>query len=192
MKNPIFIIIFIAAGIAIYDFLDLETDFVVPQAAAGKRTGSGIKQFEFTELFAQNQPFSGLARKGYYTVIEGYIDSCPICKHLEAEFTPFLRERHDVLIRRVHFPEEVTGQSFTGNSAQEVNRQIADYHERLGKYNFIHVDKTDSGYRIATCGTPHIEIYGPDKQLLASDKCAGKNTKTGLAFMKKWIESERS
>ena len=36
----------------------------------------------------------------------------------------------------------------------------------------------------------HIEIYGPDKQLIATDMCAEKNNKSGLAFLKKWIKAD--
>lgn len=135
---------------------------------------------------------AGLARKGYYTIIEGYIDTCPICKRLEADFTPFLQQRPDVLIRRVHFPENGAGQSFNGNSQAEINRQMSAYMERLGKYRFNHVVKTADAYQISTCGTPHIEIYGPDKKLIAADLCADKNDKSGLAFLKKWLKTEQS
>ena len=191
MKNLIFIIIAIAVSFVIFQTIDRGPGFVVPIAAAGNRTGSGLKKYEFTEIFEQNKPLSKLAKNDYYTIIEGYIDTCTICKQLEADFNPFLRQRKDVLIRRVHFPEGGTSQSFTGSSQEEVNQQIADYHERLGRYNFNHVVITDTEYQLTSCGTPHIEIYGPDKQLIATDKCGEKNLKTGLAFLKNWIRAEK-
>ena len=58
--------------------------------------------------------------------------------------------------------------------------------------NFNHVVKTDTSYKISTCDTPHIEIYGPDKQLIAADLRADKNEKKGLAFLKKWLKAEHS
>ena len=192
MKKFIFLVMAAAAGLYYFDFIGPGSGFVVPAMAASSRTGSAIVTYEFTELFEQNKPTSRLARKGYYTIVEGYIDTCSLCKRLEADFIPFLRQRPDVLIRRVHFPEGGAGESFNGNSQQEINRQMADYFERLGKYNFNHVVKTETEYRISTCGTPHIEIYGPDKQLIATDMCTEKNKKTGLAFIKKWIKAEQS
>ncbi len=66
-----------------------------------------------------------------------------------------------------------------------------DYLVRLGRYNFNHVEKTGSEYRLKTCGTPHIEIYGPDRQLIATDQCAERNSKKGLAYIKKWITAEQ-
>ena len=66
------------------------------------------------------------------------------------------------------------------------------YYERLGKYNFNHVVITDTEMQLATCGTPHIEIYGPNKELIATDKCGEKNLKEGLNYLRSWIKSEKS
>ena len=193
MNRLIFILIALtAAGLYHFDVVRPGLGFVVPETLASQRTANAIVTYEFTELFEQNTPTSNLARKGYYTVIEGYIDSCTICKALEADFRPFLRKRPDVVIRRVHFPENGAGQSFSGSSQQEIERQMASYFERLGSYRFNHVVKSGNGYSISTCGTPHIEIYGPDRKLIAADECTGKNSKKGLAFIRKWIEAERS
>jgi hypothetical protein len=65
------------------------------------------------------------------------------------------------------------------------------YHQCLDRYNFNHVVKTDSQYQLTTCGTPHVEMYGPDKQLIATDKCGKKNLKAGLVFLRNWIDAER-
>ena len=191
MKNLVFIIIAIIAGVVYFQSMDQLSSFVKPVAAAGERSGSGIKKYEFTAFFDQNKLFSSLAKEDYYTVVEGYIDTCSICKQLEADFPAFLKQRKDVLIRRIHFPEGGTSVSFNGSTQEEMMQQIADYHERLGRYNFNHVVKTDGQYTLSVCGTPHIEIYGPDKQLIATDKCGEKNQKTGFAFLKKWIKSEK-
>lgn len=190
MKSLIFIIIVIIASAIYYQGDDLLAGFVKPVAVAGQRTGSGIKKYEFTELFDQNKTFSKLAKKDYYTVIEGYIDTCTICKRLESDFPKFLKQRKDVMIRKVHFPEGGVSQSFSGSTQEEMMQQVADYHERLGRYNFNHIVKTDTEYRLSVCGTPHVEIYGPDKKLIATDKCGEKNLKTGLNYLRNWIKSE--
>lgn len=70
-----------------------------------------------------------------------------------------------------------------------MRQQMNDYYERFGRYNFNHVEKTDTAYNLKVCGTPHVEIYGPDKQLIASDMCS-ENRKAGLAFLRNWIKKE--
>lgn len=194
MKNLLVIVIAIvvvAAGAVAYQSIFPDTDFVIPVAASGSRTDDGISKHEFTELFDQDKPFSTLAQQDYYTVIEGYINTCSICKRLEADFGSFLDQRKDVLIKRVHMPEGGVSQSFNGSSQEEILRQIADYHDRLGRYKFFHVVKTGTAYHLTVCGTPHIEIYGPDKQLIATDRCGDTNLKTGLKFLRNWIKAER-
>ena len=190
MNNLLLIIIAIVVGAALYKNSLPDADFVIPVQATGDRTDSGISQHEFTELFDKNKLFSSLAKQDYYTVIEGYIDTCMICKRLEADFQPFLDQRKDVVIRRVHFPEHGVNTSFTGNSQEEIMQQMADYHDRLGRYNFFHVVKTSTAYNLTVCGTPHIEIYGPDQQLIATDKCGDTRLKTGFTFLKNWIKAE--
>ena len=192
MKYLFYLLVLV--GVILYrsDLVDSGFGFSVPETLASKRTANAIQTYEFTELFDQNTPTSRLARKGYYTVVEGYIDSCTICKALEADFRPFLHNRPDVLIHRVHFPENGVSQSFNGSSQQELNRQMDNYYDRLGSYRFNHVEKTSTAYRLSTCGTPHIEIYGPDRKLIAADNCTEKNSKAGLAFIRKWIKAERS
>ena len=191
MKSVIFVIALAVVGLYQLGMLGLDSGFSMPQKLAANRTANQVQTYEFTQLFEQNTPTSQLARRGYYTVVEGYIDSCTICKKLEADFKPFLLKRPDVLIRRVHFPENGVEQSFSGNSQKELNRQVSTYYERLGSYRFNHVAKSGNQYRITTCGTPHIEIYGPDRQLIATDECSEKNSKKGLAFIRKWIKAER-
>ena len=191
MKNTKIILFAIIAIAASYFFIGQGPAFVIPEAAAGSRSKSGINTYEFTELFERNKVFSKLAKAEYYTVVEGYIDTCSICKRLEAEFPSFLEKRKDVLIRKVHFPESAVSQQFSGNSQQEVNRKMEAYYNRLGKYNMNDVVKTANGYQLATCGTPHIEIYGPDKELIATDKCGDSNEKAGLNYLRNWLQAER-
>jgi hypothetical protein len=101
-------ILLIIAVIAIFAVLvsNMPPDFVKPVAAEGSRRGSGIKIYEFNDLFERNRPFSKLTKEGYYTVIEGYLNTCTICKRLESDFKPFLKQRKDVLIRRGIFRKQ--------------------------------------------------------------------------------------
>lgn len=172
-------------------FQNTEVSFVAPAVTAMQRNDGGIKQYEFTDLYNRGETFSILAEKNYYTVVELYLDSCSICKRLESDFPAFLNHRRDVVIRKVRFPEAGISQSFPGPSQAEVTQQIAEHFRRLALYNMNHVVKTDSEYLLSSCGTPHIEIYGPDKQLIVTDRCGDKNYKGGLAFLRKWIKVEK-
>ena len=186
MKNLLIIIVVFVIGVLLLDITGSGTGFTIPPAAAGSREGNikKIKKYEYLDLFEKAKPTSKLAVKDHYTVIEGYIDTCSICKKLESKFTPFLNKRKDVVIRKIHFPESGTSVSFSSPEEQ------IEYFERMSIYNFNHVVLTKDSASVGTCGTPHIEIYGPDKQLIATDKCGEKNLKTGLAFINNWIKAE--
>jgi len=164
MKNFLFIIVAIVIGAFLLDMFGSGTGFTVPPAAAGSREGNikKIKKYEYLDLFEKARPTSKLAVNDHYTVVEGYIDTCAICKRLEAKFPAFLNQRKDVVIRKLHFPE--SGASFKFNSPEE---QI-EHFERMSIYNFNHVVITEDSASFGTCGTPHIEIYGPDKKLIAT------------------------
>ncbi len=137
------------------------------------REGNGIKKVEFMPMFESNKPFSSLAKENYYTVIEGYLDSCSICKRLEAEFPDFLKQRGDVVIRRVHFPEGGINLSFTGEDQAAIKKQAEEFSTRIKSYDF--------------CGTPHIEIYDANQQLIVADTC---KTKPATDFLRKWMSAE--
>ena len=186
MKNFLFIIVAIVTGVFLLDIIGSGAGFTIPPVAVGSREGNikKIKKYEYLDLFEKAKPTSKLAVKDHYTVIELYIDTCSICKKLESKFTPFLSKRKDVVIRRIHFPE--SGASFRFNSQED---QI-EHFERMSIYNFNHVVINEDSANVGTCGTPHIEIYGPDKQLIASDECGEKNIKSGLAFINNWIKAE--
>ena len=57
-------------------------------------------------------------------------------------------------------------------------------------YNFNHAVLTEESVSVTNCGTPHVEIYGPDKNLIATDKCGEKNYEEGLAFINNWLKAE--
>lgn len=137
------------------------------------RKGSGIKQVEFMTLFDANRPFKSLAKENYYTVVEGYINTCSICKRMEAGFPEFLKARKDVLIRRVHFPEGGMNFSFTGETQEEVEKEAQAINEKIKSYDF--------------CGTPHVEIYGANKELIVADSCSRR---PATEFLRKWMSAE--
>ena len=187
-------ILLIIAVIVVFAFLmsNMPPAFVKPVAAEGGRSGSGIKMYEFNDLFERNRSFSKLTKEGYYTVIEGYLNTCTICKRLESDFKPFLKQRKDILIRRVHFSETGNSINFSAETQEEYDRQVADYFERMSTYHFVDVVKTDKDYKISMCGTPYIEIYGPDRQLIVRDECGENQNKSGLNYLRKWISAETS
>ena len=165
MKNLIWFIV--GAGLFYYLYDGSYSHFVVPQQIQIQRPGQAINQIEFMTLFNQQRPFSGLADDNYYTVVEVYLDSCAVCKRLEKGFEPFLRKRKDVLIKRIHFPE--SGMNFSINSQQEAD----ELQSRIESYR--------------VCGTPHVEIYGPDQQLISADDCGAQQ---GTKYLRQWISAE--
>lgn len=192
IKNLFVLVLFVGAVLYYVDVITPSSDFAVPEMLSVKQAPGVIQDFEFTDLFKSNVPTAGLAKPGYYTIVEGYTDSCNICKRLEADFVPFLEKRPDVVIRRVRFPEDGLEQSFSGQTALEMNRQIVEFAERSAQYHFNRVRKIGNEYEISTCGTPHIEIYGPDRRLIVTDKCGDRNLKSGLMFLRAWMGTQPS
>ncbi|HEY5734506.1 MAG TPA: hypothetical protein VIU36_07055 [Gammaproteobacteria bacterium] len=149
------------------------TSFEAPEIIQVSRQGSGIRKHEFQQLFDANRPLSSLAKKGRYTVVEGYLDSCSTCKRIEAGFPAFLQKRQDVFIQRVHFPEQGMQFSFSGTDRESLQRMADEYNQRIQSYNF--------------CSTPHIEIYDQNRQLLVADTCTKKSA---TAYLERWMASE--
>lgn len=165
MKNLIW---FVIGAFVLYYFYDGGfSNFVVPQHAQSRSSGNGIEQVKFMTLFDQKKSFSSLANDKHYTVLEVYLNTCSICKRLEKGFEPFVKNRQDVIIQRVHFPE--SGMNFTITSQQEAE----EIQNRIESYQ--------------VCGTPHVEIYGPGGTLISADRCGSKE---GTKFLRHWISAE--
>lgn len=141
--------------------------------APQERAGPGVTTVQFTDLFAARRSFGDLALPGHYTVVEVYLDSCAICRRLETSFPAFLKARRDVVVRKVHFPEGGMQFDLQGTTREEIERSGAEMNARIKAYQ--------------VCGTPHIEVYDPQGQVLARDECGKKR---GLAYLRGWIGSE--
>jgi hypothetical protein len=142
-----------------------------------------IETREYLDMLEKRVPTSSLAVANQYTVVETYIDTCGICKALERQFDPFLAQRPDVVIRKVHFPEGRYIHKFSSPYEQR------DHYERMSLYLFNHVERDGDSYIIGTCGTPHIEVYGPDQRLIAADDCSTES-KAGLEYFRDWLAAE--
>jgi hypothetical protein len=165
MTSRIWLWAALLAGL-IWHFLPAHhTPFAMP-VAANARSGNAIEPQDFMPLFDAETPLSSLAGDGVYTVVEVYINTCSVCKQIEHELPPFLAARNDVVVKRVHYPE--SGLSWPLSEA-------------------VSMEKRMNGYRI--CGTPHIEIYGPDGHALAQDDCGNKDA---LNFLRAWMAAEQS
>lgn len=161
------------AVVAWFLFGERLGDFTAPAPAAAVRQGPGLRQHDFLPLFERDKSLATLARPGQYTVIEVYLDSCAICRRLESGFQSFLQQRRDVVIQRVHFPESGVNLSFTGTQPGQMEREARALQARIEAYKI--------------CGTPHVEIYAPDSELIAGDACGAKD---GLQFLRHWIAVE--
>lgn len=141
--------------------------------AANSRSSAGHPRMaEFETLFADGTPLSSFARPGEYTVVEVYLDVCAYCRELESALGPFNDRRPDVSLVRVHHPGHMSIQ-LHGNSRDDMQRQAEAFNVKMQSYGF--------------CGTPHVEVYGPDRQPLAIDTC---KSRAGTIFMWDWIGTE--
>jgi hypothetical protein len=164
----------VAAAIAFYYFHKPRHRVVydaMPVANSSSSPNSPRKA-EFETLFASDTPLSSFARHGEYTVVEVYLDVCAYCREFEAGFAPFNAQRADVSFVRIHHPGHMNVH-FKGHNAADMQRQAEDYKARMQSYGF--------------CGTPHVEVYGPDRSLIAKDTCGSR---AGTVFMWDWITNE--
>ena len=165
------------AAAAYYGVPALFTSTSAPPRAAVQLAGSGAiargsRIEEFETLFNGGAPLRSLASNGEYTVVEVYLDTCGYCRQLEAALVPFMRKRADVGLVRVHHPGSLNIQ-IQGNSQEDMQRQADQMNARIKSYDI--------------CGTPHVEVYGPDRKLIAADSCGTKN---GTSFVWDWIGQE--
>ena len=179
-------------GLAYLMFGGASSTFEHPLPLAVERSGPGVKKYEFERLLSEHTRFEDLAAAGYYTVVEGYTDSCSVCRALERELPDLITARQDVVLRRVRFSER-GGKQFKGATEADIRAEMAAYAAQLKQYRSFNIVDTSDGFGIGTCGTPHVEIYRPDGTLLASDSCDDTSVrKTGLGFLRDWIVAERA
>ena len=153
----------IALGIAAAWKLLPEGHIKRPPLALGREV-SAIQNHDFGPLFDAEAPLASLAHEGVYTVVEVYINTCATCKQIEAELPAFLEQRNDVVVRRVHFPEE--GMSWSLDQAMTMESRL-------------------DAYQI--CGTPHVEIYDAQRRPVKQDRCGAKD---GLHYLRQWMALE--
>lgn len=173
MKKVLLSVVLAIIAIVVLREAPFAPNFERPAVLSEPRHGQAIRRVEFVPLFDTDQPLSALAVSGSYTVVEVFLDSCPICKKLERDFPAFTEKRADVVIQRVHMPEDGLKLAATGGNKQELEKQVAEFKRRIGSYDM--------------CGTPHIEIYGPTRQLIARDAC---RQRPGTRYLRAWIAAE--
>jgi hypothetical protein len=103
-----------------------------PPPAAAVREGSPIRKQELHNLVERRRTLDMLAEARQYTVVEVYLDSCAICRQLESGFGRFTEERPDVIIQRVHVPEDGLQFSLSGATRQEVDEQARAVQALMG------------------------------------------------------------
>ncbi|MEQ9264684.1 MAG: hypothetical protein RLN81_05650 [Balneolaceae bacterium] len=129
------------------------------------------EEITFDELYKAKKPYSELAVPGSITIIEVRTNTCSICAGLEKKLPAFQKARPDVLVYQVNLPDEGVARHFA--TKEEADKWMKEREEKFDMYNFG--------------GTPHIEIYGADGNLIIADK---GRSKKGLEFLEKWIDSE--
>ncbi|MGE0484261.1 MAG: hypothetical protein AB7Q81_08970 [Gammaproteobacteria bacterium] len=186
-KIVVFALVLVAAGIFLHD---REPAFERPPRLTAERADDDMQKFEFESLRAEGKLFEALAVPGHYTVLEGYTDSCGVCRALERELPAFLARRGDVLVRRVRFDER-GGFRVQAATEDEAMAQVRAYADSLARYRAFAVVDGEQGPGVGACGTPHVEIYGPDGNLMVSDHCEGRVFKHGLDFLRRWMAAEQ-
>jgi hypothetical protein len=167
------IVIAVVAAVAFHYFHKPRHKAVGTLPAANANTSAhSPRKAEFETLFADGTSLASFARPGEYTVVEVYLDVCAYCREFEAGFDPFNDRRPDVSFVRVHHPGRMNVQ-IHGTSREDVQRQADAYSAKMQSYGF--------------CGTPHVEVYGPDRSLLAKDTCGSR---AGTVYMWDWITQE--
>ena len=166
-------LVFVAWMLGLFDTSNAGGDSDYSYLPSVNSFDGRIEKTRFSDHLDERRKFDTLAVSNYYTVVEVYLDSCGICRRLEAKFPAFLAERKDVVIQRVHFPDNGIRPNVTGNSREEVQAKLEEIGSFIDSYNI--------------CGTPHIEIYGPDRTLIARDECSSKK---GLAYLRDWMSDE--
>ncbi|MFT7686869.1 MAG: hypothetical protein ACI9FB_002217 [Candidatus Azotimanducaceae bacterium] len=132
---------------------------ILPQTTS---TSAAQEQFfEIADLYDSETTFMQLSEADAYTIVEVYADNCGRCKVLEASFPSLLRQRDDIVIKRV--------KTFSG--------RISFDSESEGQKWFDHQEAMMKFYKVK--GTPHIEIYDAYGKALAKDNMGSKNG-TGL------------
>lgn len=129
--------------------------------------GEQVEKFEISDLYDSQTTLKSLAQPGAYTVVEIYSNHCGKCKKIEAKFPNFLKQRKDVVIKRVR--------TFSGSISFSSQQEQEQWMERQ--------DSMLSFYKLR--GTPHIEIYDANGGVIAKDK--GGN-KSGLKFLEQWLQ----
>jgi hypothetical protein len=184
MTRILQIISLIIVGLLLNKHLRSDASEPTPPLVKGRISSiEKIETREYLDMLEKGVPTSSLAVANQYTIVETYIDTCGICKALERQFDPFLAQRPDVVIRKVHFPEGAFSYKW---SSPEEQRELF---ERMSLYLFNDVEKDGDSYMIGTCGTPHIEVYGPDQRLIAADDCSTES-KAGLEYFRGWLAAE--
>jgi hypothetical protein len=166
-------VLVLAIGLAVQAFSGGRWFGYETPPPAAERDGAAVRRSVFTDLLDRRQPLSALAVGGQYTVVEVYLDSCAVCRRLEAGFPDFTGRRRDTVIRRVHYPEQGIGLTVSATSEQEARRQIDDLRALMDSYQ--------------VCGTPHVEVYGPDREPIARDRCTDRS---GTQFLRRWMAAE--
>ncbi len=119
-------------------------------------------------MYRQNKQLSDLSVKDSYTVVYVSSSDCESCASQLNKLQAFTKKRSDVVIYKV--TSEV--------NPEKINEpgELMDHQTRYmkGVFEAYEMDKT-----------PHVEIYGPKGELLASDKGGSRR---GSRYFNKWIE----
>lgn len=122
-------------------------------------------------MYRQNKKFEDLSINGSYTVVFITSPDCERCSEIQNGLNDFVEARNDVAIYRLNI-------QLNPSTINNDNQSIKEHERRFLEDMFTEYD-VDT--------TPHIEVYSPTGELLASDR---GDSKSGYKYFRKWIEIE--
>jgi len=172
MKKLLLVLII---GLAVYvgkekgPALYKELTFEAPKIGMGVITESE-KSVRIEHLVSKKTKLSDLAQPGAVTIIFLSSNSCSSCSSIRNKINKLKAFRSDIIvhtIKHLYVPQKFSSK-----------KEKAEFNQRVAQIN--------SALNIGGFG--HIEIYNPDKKLLAGGK--GSNV-GGLEYLNRWLEHEK-
>jgi hypothetical protein len=121
-------------------------------------------------LYRQNKELNDLSEKGSYTVVFVTSPDCESCASQLNKLQAFTKKRRDVVVYKV---------------SSDLNPKVITEPGGLQDHQARYMKSVFEAYEMDR--TPHVEVYGPNGELMASDK---GESNSGTRYFKKWIEVE--
>lgn len=103
------------------------------------------KKFETFESKESPYPPQHFIEKGKLTIVEFYVDWCPVCKEMPKYYKTWKKNKPKTAIKRIRLPRD---------------------------FDFENVN---SRHKITLCALPHFFVYDENGMLVSGDQCQNKS-----------------